>query len=110
VSGFTSGTTSPIGIRCTASVLGRMREVPMRDERLEVSVTFDQRRGGYVGTAPELKASVIALSLGGLRRRVEALMLPDDLRVVLQLDRAARLERDRRRRSRAARPARIRPI
>jgi CheY-like chemotaxis protein len=32
-------------IRYTASVLGRMREVPMRDERLEVSVSFDERRG-----------------------------------------------------------------
>src|SRR5437762_9108522 len=54
------------GIRCTASVLGRMREVPMRDERLEVSVTFDERRG-YIGTAPELRQPVLALSLGGLR-------------------------------------------
>jgi hypothetical protein len=35
--------------------------------------------------------------LGGLRRRVEALMLPDDVHIVLHLDRAARLERDRRR-------------
>jgi hypothetical protein len=35
----------PIGIRYTASVLGRMREVPMRDERLEVSVTFDPAHG-----------------------------------------------------------------
>jgi hypothetical protein len=43
----------------------------MRDERLEVSVTFDERRG-YVATAPELRQPVLALSLGGLRRRVEA--------------------------------------
>ena len=33
-------------------VLGTMREVPMRDERLEVSVTYDERLG-YIATAPE---------------------------------------------------------
>ena len=38
----------------------------MRDERLEVSVTFDER--GYIGSAPELRQAVVALSLGGLRR------------------------------------------
>jgi hypothetical protein len=68
----------------------------MRDERLEVSVTFDERCG-YVTTAPELRAPVTALSLGGLRRRVEALMLPDAVHIVLQLDVRARRERDRRR-------------
>ena len=68
----------------------------MRDERLEVSVTFDERRG-YVGTHPDLRAPVVALSLGGVRRKVEALMSPDEVIVVLSLDRAARLERDRRR-------------
>jgi hypothetical protein len=60
----------------------------MRDERLEVSVTFVPAKG-YVASAPELKAPVTALSLGGLRRRIEALMMPDDLHVVLQLDRTA---------------------
>jgi hypothetical protein len=40
-----------------------------------------------------------ALSLGGLRRRIEALMMPDKPQVILSLDRAARRERDRRRRS-----------
>jgi hypothetical protein len=68
----------------------------MRDERLEVSVTFDERRG-YVATAPELRVPVTALSLGGIRRRVEIALLPDDLHVVLQLDVRARRERDRRR-------------
>jgi hypothetical protein len=67
----------------------------MRDERLEVSVTFDERRG-YIASAPELRTPVMALSLGGLRQRIEALMLPDDLHVVLQLDVRARRERDRR--------------
>ena len=52
----------------------------MREERLEVSVTFD----GYVASAPELRTAVVALSLGGLRREIA--MLPDDVRVVLQLD------------------------
>jgi hypothetical protein len=49
-----------------------------------VSVSFDERRG-YIGSAPELRSPVTALSLGGLRRRLEALMLPDDLHIVLQL-------------------------
>jgi hypothetical protein len=66
-------------------------------DRFEVSVTFDERRGGYVATAPELREPVLALSLGGVRRRVEALLLPEDPIVVLNLDRAPRLERDRRR-------------
>jgi len=69
----------------------------MRDDRLMVSVTFDEKRG-YVGTAAGLHLPVVALSLGGLRRKVEVLMLPEDVIVVLNLDRAARLERDRRRR------------
>ena len=37
----------------------------MRDERFEVTVTFDERRG-YIVTAPELRQPVLALSLGGL--------------------------------------------
>ena len=57
----------------------------MREERLEVSVTFDERHG-YIGSAPELRQAVVALSLGGLRRKIEALLLPDEVRVVLQLD------------------------
>jgi len=65
-------------------------------DRFEVSVTFDPAKG-YAATAPELREPVLALSLGGVRRRVEALMLPDDLHVVLQLDVRARRERDRRR-------------
>ena len=42
----------------------------MRDGRLEVSVTFDER--GYIGSAPELRQPVVALSLGGLRRKIES--------------------------------------
>ena len=66
----------------------------MPDERLEVSVTFDER--GYIGSAPELRLPVMALSLGGLRRKVEALMMPDDVRVVLQPEGLAERERHRR--------------
>ena len=44
----------------------------MRDERLEVSVTFDERRGlRRQRTRAALAGD--ALSLGGLRRRIEAL-------------------------------------
>ena len=66
----------------------------MREEWLEVSVTFDER--GYIGSAPELRHAVVALSLGGLRRRIEALMVPDEVEIVLQLDGLAELERHRR--------------
>ena len=37
-------------------------------------------------STPELRPPVVALSLGGLRRRIEIAMLPDDVDVVLQLD------------------------
>jgi hypothetical protein len=66
----------------------------MREELLEVSVTFDER--GYIGSAPELRQAVVALSLGGLRRKIEALLLPDEVRVVMQLDGLAERERHRR--------------
>jgi hypothetical protein len=47
----------------------------MRDDRFEVSVTFDERRG-YVATAPEVRQPVTALSLGGLRRRLRRCRCP----------------------------------
>jgi hypothetical protein len=65
----------------------------MSNDRLEVSVTFVPAKG-YVASAPELRQPVTALSLGGLRRRIEALLLPDH--VVLQLDIRARREREER--------------
>jgi hypothetical protein len=74
-------------------------------ERLGVIVSYDPRRG-YVASAPELKAPVVALSLGGLRRRIEALLLPDEVDVVLQLDALA--ERERHRRRAMPPPARVR--
>jgi hypothetical protein len=51
---------------------------PMSGERLEVSVTFVPAKG-YVASAPKLRSPVTALSLGGLRRRIEALLLPDEV-------------------------------
>jgi hypothetical protein len=53
--------------------------------KLDVTVTYDARHG-YIATALELRQPVVALSLGGLRRRIEALMVPDEPIVVLQLD------------------------
>ena len=67
----------------------------MRDERFEVSVTFDAERG-YVASAPELRQPIVALSLASLRKRIEIALLLDDVRVVLQLDGLAERERHRR--------------
>ena len=58
-------------------------------------MTYDARHG-YIATALELRQPVVALSLGGLRRKIEIAMLPDDIRVVLQLDGLAERERHRR--------------
>ena len=67
----------------------------MSTDRLEVNVTYAAERG-YIGSVPGLRQPVAALSLAGLRRKVEALLLPDDVRVV-QLDGRAERERHRRR-------------
>jgi hypothetical protein len=72
-------------------------------DKIAIAVTFDPERG-YVGTAPDLRQPVIALSLGGLRRKVEALISPDEVIVTLNLDKPARLERDRRRLTGRPRP------
>jgi hypothetical protein len=68
----------------------------MSADRLDVTVTYDASCG-YIGSVPGLKAPVVALSLGGLRRKVEALMVPDEPIIVLQLDGLAERERHRRR-------------
>jgi hypothetical protein len=68
----------------------------MHDEGLQVGVSFDPQRG-YFTTGSELARSLTALSLGGLRRRIEALMLPDNVNVQLILARTAERERNRRR-------------
>ena len=41
----------------------------MSGDKLEIKVTFEER--GYIGSAPELRQAVVALSLGGLRRKIE---------------------------------------
>ena len=46
----------------------------MRDERFEVSVTFDERHG--TRQRAELRSAVVALSLGGLRKRIESRCCP----------------------------------
>ena len=74
----------------------------MSGDRFEVSVTFDPA-SGYFATAPELRAPVTALSLGGMRRRSRPRCCPRT-RHQLALDRAARLERDQRRQGGEARP------
>ena len=65
-------------------------------DRLDVTVTYDASCG-YIGSAPELKGAGDALSLGGLRRRIEIALLPDNVDVMLQLDGLAERERHRRR-------------
>jgi hypothetical protein len=77
----------------------------MHDRRLQVGVSFDPTRG-YFTTGSELPRRLTALSLGGLRRRVEELMLPDEVDIILQLDDLA--ERERHRRRGAPPPARVR--
>jgi hypothetical protein len=64
-------------------------------DKLTIAVTYDPAKD-YIGTSPDLRQPVIALSLSGLRRKVKIAMLPDEVVVELQLDEAARLERDRR--------------
>jgi hypothetical protein len=49
-----------------------------------------------IGSAPELRQASVALSLGGLRRKIEALLLPAEVKIVLQLDGLAERERHRR--------------
>jgi hypothetical protein len=75
-------------------VASRMRLERCMTHRLEIGVTFDERRG-YVTTSTELP-TITALSLNILRRRVEERLI-EDVDVRLVFDRAARLERDRRR-------------
>jgi hypothetical protein len=64
---------------------------------MTVHVTYDVGRGGYIGTHEHLREPMIMLSLGALRRRAEALLMPKSPLIKLSLDRQARLERDRRR-------------
>ena len=70
--------------------------------RLSIDVSFDPVHG-YVASHPGLPP-LAAVSLGGLRKQVAALMLPDKVEVVLSLDKHAKRERDRRRSGGEARP------
>ena len=47
----------------------------MRDERFEVSVTFDAERG-YIASAPELRQPIVALSLASHRSVADARGVP----------------------------------
>ena len=76
----------------------------MIDDKLHVAVTFDPAKG-YISSHAELRPFT-ALSLNGLRRKIEAALIPENPIVVFTLDRAARIERDQRRRTVAA-PTRI---
>ena len=60
-------------------------------DKIAIAVTFNPDCG-YVGTSPELRAPIVALSLGGLRRKIQALISPDE--VIVTLNKAARLERE----------------
>ena len=65
-------------------------------DRRDVTVTYDASCG-YIASAPELRQPIVALSLGGLRRRIEIALLPDSVEVRLMLDGLAERERHRRR-------------
>ena len=74
----------------------------MIDDKLRVTVTYDPTKG-YVASHPELRAFT-ALSLNGLRRKIESALMPENPIIIFDLDRAARLERDQRRRDVTANP------
>ena len=82
----------------------------MLDDRFAINVTFDPRRGGYLATHPRLAAPVIALSLAVLRARLAAQLRRSPHNVRLKLDRAAREQRDERRRGGAERGSDTRPV
>ena len=62
----------------------------MSADRIEVAITVTYDAScGYIATAPELRQPIVALSLGSLRRRIEAALLPDSVDVRLVLDHTA---------------------
>ena len=69
----------------------------MGNGRFNVAASF-RRAPRLRRHASRAASPVTALSLGGLRRRIEIALLPEvDVDIRLELDRGARLERDRRR-------------
>ena len=67
----------------------------MSGNEMHINVSWCPR--GFIGSAPELREPVIALSLGGLRRKIESLMVPDSVELRFHLDHLATRERDLRR-------------
>jgi len=76
---------------------------------LLIDVTFDPVRG-YVAKHPNLPQPVIALSLSVLRARIGAQLGRGSHDVRLKLDRAARLQREERRRGAAERATDTWPV
>ena len=70
------------------------RVVDLMSNRLPVAVTFDER--GYVASAEGLPV-ITALSLAGLRRRIDKHLIGKGVIPRLVLDKPARVERDQRR-------------
>ena len=81
--------------------------MPLAAELL-IDVTYDRARG-YVARHPNLPQPVIALSLSVLHARLAA-QLGGAQRVRLKLDRAARAQRDQRRRGGAERARDTTPV
>ena len=71
--------------------------------KLAVDVSFDEHFG-YVGSGPELRSAVRALSLNGLRKLIEDQFPDQALDIKLSLDKAAQRERDARRNGGSSRP------
>jgi hypothetical protein len=69
-------------------------------DRLPVAVTCDER--GYVASGEGLP-TITALSLAGLRRRIDEHLIGQDVIPRLLLDKRARAERDQRRAGSASR-------
>jgi hypothetical protein len=76
--------------------------IAMLDDRFAIEVTFDPTRG-YVATHASLPQPVIAMSLAAVHARVGRQLGIAAGSLQLKLDRAARLQRDVRRRGGAAR-------
>ena len=68
-----------------------------REVHLRVIDPIALHEGKYCGQSVSGRQAVVALSLGGLRRKIEIALLPDNVRIVLQLDGLAERERHRRR-------------
>jgi hypothetical protein len=62
---------------------------------MHINVSWSPR--GFIATSTELREPVIALSLGGLRRKIESLMVPDSVELRFHLDHEATRQRDLRR-------------